>query len=87
MVADVIAPKQSIIFRKLIRLGSILECWRPANVTVIPKGALSTDRENYRPIPITPILSKVYEKLVSHRLLSLFSYGLLPAVSLLMGKV
>ena len=35
-VADNIAPKLSIIFRKLIRLGSFPECWQSANVTAIP---------------------------------------------------
>ena len=79
-VADIIAPKLSIIFCKLIRLGSFPDCWRPANVTAIPQKAPSTDRENYLPISITPILSKVYEKLVSHRLSSFCEkYGLLPA--------
>ena len=67
MVADIIAPKLSIIFRGLIRRGSFPECWRSANVTAIPKGASSPDRENYRPISITLILSKVYEKLISHK--------------------
>ena len=37
MIADIIAPKLSIIFRWLIRLGSFPECWRPANVTLIPR--------------------------------------------------
>ena len=69
-VADIIAPKQSIIFRWLISLGSLPECLRSANVSAIPKGAPSPDKENYRPILITPILSKVYEKLVSHKLSS-----------------
>ena len=79
-VADIIAPKQSIIFRKLIRLESLLECWRSANVTAIHKDAPSPDSENYRPISITPILSKVFEKLVSHRLSSFCEkYGLLAA--------
>ena len=50
MVADIIAQKPSIIFRRLIRLGSFPECWRSANITAIPKGAPSTDNENYRPI-------------------------------------
>ena len=45
-------------------------CWQLANVTAIPKGATSPDRENYQPIPITSILSKVYEKLVSRKLSS-----------------
>ena len=52
------------------RLGSFLECWRSANVTAILYGAPSPDRENYRPISITHILCKVYEKLDSHKLSS-----------------
>ena len=68
MVADIISPKISIIFRGPIRRGLFPVCWRYANVTAIPKGAPSPDRENYRPISITAILSKVHEKLISHRL-------------------
>ena len=70
MVADITAPKLSIIFCWLIRRGSFPDCWQSANVTPIHKGASSPDRENYRPISITPILCKVYEKLVSHKLSS-----------------
>ena len=55
-VADVIAPKLSIIFLKLIRPGSFPECWGSAKVTAIPKYAPSPDRKNYRPISINPIL-------------------------------
>ena len=51
-------------------LGSYPECWRNANVTAIPKFAPSPDKENSCPILITPILSKVYDKLVSHKLSS-----------------
>ena len=61
-VTDIIAPKLNIIFRKFIRLGSFPECWRSANATAITKGAPSGNRENYRPISITPILYKVFEK-------------------------
>ena len=46
-VADIIAPKLSIIFHGLIRPGSFNECWRSTNVTAIPKGAPSPDKENY----------------------------------------
>ena len=71
-VEDNIAPELSIVFRRPIRLGSFPECWQSANVTAIPKDAPSKapsfDSENYRPISITPILYKVYEKLVSHKL-------------------
>ena len=66
---------------KLICLGLFPECWRSTYVTAIPRGAPSSDRVNYRPISITPILFKVYEKLVSHKLSSVCEkYGLLPAV-------
>ena len=69
-VADIIAPKLSIIFCRLIHLGSFLECWGSAKVTAIPKGVPSSDRENYQLLSITHILSKVYEKLVSDKLSS-----------------
>ena len=55
-IADNIFPKRSVFFRRLIRLGSFPECLGSANVTAITKGAPSPDRENYRPISITPIL-------------------------------
>ena len=64
-------------FRGLLRLRIVQ---RSANATSIPKRVPSPDRENYRLISITSILSKVYEKLVSHKL-SCFceKYVFLPA--------
>ena len=41
---------------------------RQANVTPIPKGPPSSSVTNYRPISITSVLSKVFERLVSVRL-------------------
>ena len=49
-------------------MGSFPACWRQANVTTIPKGPLSSSDANYRPISITSVLSKVFERLVSVRL-------------------
>ena len=66
MVADIIAPKLGISFRGLISRRSFPECWQSTNETAIPKGASFPDTENYRPMSITPFLSKVYKKLVSH---------------------
>ena len=85
--ADVMIPNLWIIFCRLIRLRLFLECWRSANVTAIPRGAPSPDRENCRSISITPTLSKVYEKLVSHKLSSFCEkYGLLLAAQFAYGK-
>ena len=64
--ADVMAPHLSVVFRGLVRLGSFPPCWRQANVTPIPKGPPSySSVANYRPISITSLLSKVFERLVS----------------------
>ncbi|KAI3381869.1 hypothetical protein SNEBB_010891 [Seison nebaliae] len=71
-IADILAPKLSVIFRSLIRQGSFPKCWRTANIVPIPKGAVSPQASNYRPISLTPLLSKVYEKLLSSRLGSYF---------------
>ena len=73
---DVIAPHLSVVFRRLVCLGScFLACWRQANVTPILKGpplelGSSTLRQgssvtNYGPISITSVLSKVFGRLVS----------------------
>ena len=55
----------SVVFRRLVRLGSFLACWRQANVTPVPKGPPSSSVVNYRLISITSVLSKVFEHLVS----------------------
>ena len=54
----------SVVFRRLVRLGSFPACWRQANVTKIPKSPPSSSVANYRLISITSVLSKVFERLV-----------------------
>ena len=65
--ADVMATRFSAVFRWLVRLGSFMACWRQGNVTPIPKGPPSSSVANYRPISLTSVLSKVFERLVSVR--------------------
>ena len=40
--ADIVAPRLSVVFRRLVRLGSFPACRRQANVTPIPKGPPSS---------------------------------------------
>ena len=63
--ADVLAPGLSVVFLRLLRLGNFPACRGKANVTLIPKGTLSSSVANYLPISITPVLSKVFEHLVA----------------------
>ena len=60
-----LCPRLSIVFQRLVRLGSFPACCRQANVIPIPKGPPSSSVANYRPISITSVLSKVFECLVS----------------------
>ena len=61
-------PRLSEVFRRLVRLCNFPASWRLANVTPIPKGPPSSSVVNCRPISITSVLSKVFERLVSVRL-------------------
>ena len=65
--ASVLAPKLICVFRRLLRCGEFPLEWRIADVTPIPKGPLSALVCNYRPISITPVLSKVFERLIALR--------------------
>ena len=77
--ADVRDPRLSVVFRRFLRLGTFSSCWRQANVTPIPKGPSSSSVANYRPIYITPVLSKVFECLVAVHLWRFIEHcGVLP---------
>ena len=40
--ADVLALRLSVVFQRLVRLGSFPACWRQVDVTTIPKGPPSS---------------------------------------------
>ena len=58
-------PRLSVVFRRLVRLGSYPACWSQVNVNPISKGPPSSSVANYRPICRTSVLSEVFERLVS----------------------
>ena len=61
-------PRLSVVFQRLVCLGSFPACWIQANFTQITKGIQYSSVTNYRPISITSVLSKSFERLVSVRL-------------------
>ena len=63
--ANYLAPKISTVLRKLVRIGFSMR-WRVGNITPVPKsGSVSSCPSDYRPITITPVLSKVFECLLA----------------------
>ena len=64
--AHFLAPKISVIFRKLTRVSKFSLCWRRTNITSTFKSATAGScPSDYRPISITPILSKIFERLLA----------------------
>ena len=64
-----LAPKISTVLCKLVRIGGFSMCWRVGNISPVPKsGSANSCPSGYRPITITPVLSKVFERLLAKRL-------------------
>ena len=67
--ANYLAPMISTVLRKLVRLGGFSMCWRAGNITPVSKsGSAIFYLSDYRPINITPVLYKVFERLLIKRL-------------------
>ena len=56
------------IFNASIMNGKFPEAWKIARVTPIFKYGETTERSNYRPISVLPLLSKLFEKLAFDQL-------------------
>ena len=57
-----------MIFRHLVKGSSFLACCRLADVVPVLKESSFSDVGDYRLISITPVLSKVFEKIVAGKL-------------------
>ena len=66
-VCQELALKLAVIFTGLVRCGEFPLFSRTANVVPVPKDALSPDVANYCPISLTPIISKIFERLITTR--------------------
>lgn len=62
--ASAIAPSLCKIFNKSLQLGSFPSDWKLANVVPVHKKRAKDHVENYRPISLLPIVSKVFERCV-----------------------
>ena len=67
--ADLFSPKLAKPFLALLTSGSFPESWRIANVKPILKSSTPIQFPlEYRSIYITPIISKIFEKLIARKL-------------------
>jgi len=69
-VSDIIAPIISELFNKSITEGAFPDACKTARVVPIHKKGPKIEVQNYRPISTLPVLSKIFEKLMSSRLIS-----------------
>ena len=87
MIASFIAPSLTFIFNLSIRTGTYIDEWKLARVILIYKSEDKRKCENYRPISVLPIVSKIFEGEVfsqiysflnRHAPLSIFQSGFRP---------
>ena len=65
---DIFAQKVYIDFNSSINLGTYPNNMKLADVTPTYKKGGHTNKENYRPVSILPVLSKVYERLLNNQM-------------------
>lgn len=88
--ADELASPLTDLFRSSLNTGVVPQGWKVAHVTPIHKGGGKSDPNNYRPISLLPIISKIFETLLNRRiqkhlldnkLISDHQFGFLPGRS------
>ena len=68
LCGDTVASPLKVIFTNILSTGIYPESWKLADVTPIHKKDDKQLIENYRPISLLPICSKIFEKLVFNHL-------------------
>ena len=68
LVAENVASPLTYIINECIRLSVFPVEWKCARISVIPKIGNPTTGNDYRPISILPVLSKVFERLIMKQL-------------------
>ena len=71
--AVVVAKPLTRIVIESLSQGTVPSEWKYAKITPLYKKGMSTDMDNYRPISVLPVVSKVLERVVHHQLHSFLS--------------
>ena len=68
-IIDEVTEPLSILFNKTLKEDKIPEQWRLANVVPLHKKGTKSNPENYRPISLTSVVSKLMEKIVRDKIM------------------
>ena len=60
----------SKFFNKCMTIGEFPDPWKIATITPIPKVHIPSSSSEYRPISVLPVLSKLFENVLYHRVYS-----------------
>ena len=71
----VIAPSLSYLFNLSSETGSFLKIWKCAKVPALFKQGKETLKDNYRPITVLPIISKVLERIAHSQLICFLDFN------------
>ena len=69
-VSEFLVSPITFIINNLIKIYQFPDIWKLARINPIPKIQLPVELKDYRPVSILPILSKIYERLVSAQIKS-----------------
>ena len=68
LAGDIVGPSLTSIFKSSIDNGIFPSEWKVVRVTPIFKKGAESDLNNYRPISVLPIVSKIFEKIIYQQL-------------------
>jgi len=68
----------AVLFTHIFESGTIPDAWRVAQITPVHKEGVSSSVENYRPVSLTSVMCKVFERIVKEQMLGyLCEHGLI----------
>ena len=68
LASSIIAPSLTKLFNSCIETETFPDEWKIAKVTPILKNGTKSNPNNYRPISVLPIVSKLFEKIIYQHL-------------------
>ena len=59
-----------LIYNKSLKLGRVPNLWKTSTIIPVPKKANASELNDYRPVALTPVVMKSFERIVLNKLLS-----------------